>query len=90
MAKYYFTFGYDAGGGWTEVTADSYYKASEVFKLYHPPFEGDFLPCAGMYSEKEFKKTKMFRDGNFGKREVEYIVLSRFDFKKETEHGTDT
>ena len=89
MAKFYFTFGYDDGGGWVEVSADSYTKASAVFKLYHPPREGNLLPCDGVYSEEEFQRTTMSRNGNYDKHCVEYIVLNRFAFK-EGNDGADT
>ncbi len=79
MSRFYFTFGYDDGGGWAEVSADDMEKAIEAFCLYHPRV-GGFAPYCTCYPAEEFEKTKMYRDGNAGKRDVEHIVLSHFDF----------
>lgn len=80
MAKWYFTFGSDDGGGWTEVTADDLEMAIDAFLIYHPRKDGS-IPCCSWYAADEFEHTKMFRDGNFGKRAVESIVLNHFDFE---------
>ena len=84
-SKYYFTYGSDDGGGWTEVTADNEDMAREVFCMYHPRREG-FIPCCGIYPAEEFEKTSMHRNGNLGKRCVEHIILNHFAFM-EARHG---
>ena len=79
MAKYYFTYGFDDGGGWTEVTADDLMMAIDAFKIYHPLRDG-MIPCCSWYPAEEFEKTRMFRDGNLGQRCKESIVLNHFDY----------
>ena len=79
MAKYYFTFGSDDGGGWSEVTADDLEMAIDVFCLYHPKRDG-CVPCCCWYDADEFERTKMFRNGNLGQRCKESIVLNHFDY----------
>ena len=76
MEIYYFTHGSDAGGGWTKVLADSYELAVGAFCLYHPRRDG-FIDCSDIYDADDFRKTKMYRNGNFGKRCVEEIRLVR-------------
>lgn len=76
MEIYYFTYGGDDGGGWTKVVADDYDRAVEAFCLYHPRRDG-FVACASIYSVEQFKRTKMFSEGNFGRRCIETITLTR-------------
>ena len=76
MAVFYFTHGSDAGGGWTKVLADSYEAAAEAFSIYHPRKDG-FIDCCDIYDPESFQTTKMYRNGNFGKRCVEEIRLVR-------------
>ena len=80
MKEFYFTYGCDhwAHGGWTVVEADSDEEAIEAFCVYHPrKRESDCVPCGGIYDSETFKQTTMWRNGNFGKREVERITLTR-------------
>ena len=86
--KWYFTYGSDDGGGWTEVTADSEEMAVEIFTLYHPKRNG-FVACCSWYTADEFEKSKMFRDGNLGERCKEHIILNHFAFK-EVPYGAHT
>lgn len=79
MAKFIFTFGSDDGGGWAEVMADDLKTAIDIFDIYHPRRNG-MIACCDFYEEESFKKTGMYKDGNLGKREVEFIVLSHFTF----------
>lgn len=76
MEIYYFTYGADAGGGWTKVVADGYGAAVEAFCIYHPRKEG-FVDCAEIYDVESFRATKMATNGNFGKRCIETITLTR-------------
>ena len=76
LEVYYFTHGSDAGGGWTKVLADSYERAVEAYCLYHPRRDG-FIDCCEVYDPENFQATKMYRNGNFGKRCVEEIRLVR-------------
>ena len=77
---YYFTYGSDGlpyKGGWTEVIAESFNKAVELFNLAHPRKSG-LVNCAGIYTEAEFQQTQMFKTGkNFGVgcREIIDIIL---------------
>ena len=73
MRSYYFTFGNDSSqpfyGGWIIVKAKNMECAEEIFKLYFPCAKNDeTVNCAFVYSEWEFKKTKMYSSDNFGKR----------------------
>ena len=75
FCKWYFTFGSDDGGGWSEVSADSEDRARAIFELYHPQRN-----YCSQYSAEEFEKTTMYCNGNLGQRDVEHIILSHFDF----------
>ena len=76
MEIYYFTYGVEAGGGWTKVVADDYDRAVEAFCLYHPRRDG-FIACSSIYSVEQFKRTKMASNGNFDVRCRETITLTR-------------
>ena len=75
--KYYFTYGQNETqpfmGGWTVVHANSYAEAIDKFNTIHPMTKGGFINCAFVYDENEFKQTKMYTNGNFGKFEQEVI-----------------
>lgn len=83
MSKFYFTYGlegYDFVGGWTEVIVDApgdpYTNAVNAFELSHPKTTG-FVHCAGIYPEEEFKMTRMYENGNLGRRcheQISYIA----------------
>ena len=73
----YFTYGssgQDFSGGWTRVVATDLRQAIALFRMYHPDHNG-FIHCCSMYREDDFKKTKMYSEGNFGKFENEVIGL---------------
>mgnify|MGYP000859795895 FL=1 len=75
--KYYFTYGTHGqpfSGGWTVVNANSYTEAIDKFNAVHPKTKDGFINCAFVYDENEFKQTKMYTNGNFGKFEQEVIV----------------
>ncbi len=69
--RYYFTFGNNKDmpfqDGWVEVVADSESQAIKVFCCKFPKKNG-LVNCAGIYDETSFKRTKMYENGNFGKR----------------------
>ena len=76
--KYYFTYGGEGTnqpfvGGWTVVNANSYIEAIDKFNAVHPTTKDGFINCAFVYAEEEFKQTKMYTNGNFGKFEQEVI-----------------
>lgn len=74
---WYFTYGQSGTqpfyGGWTEVTADTRAKAIELFREVHEDTSSGYINCAGIYSEKEFRQTKMPTEGNFDYRCIETI-----------------
>ena len=78
MLDFYFTYGSDEHfpfyGGWTKVTAPSINHAIDRFNRLHPNPDG-FLNCANYYTEEEFQKTSMCKNGNFGKFEHEHITM---------------
>ncbi len=79
--RYFFTYGTEGHpfcGGWTEVEAPNFHVACTVFKAYHPNKTEGLLNCSTVYSEEEFKKTKMAGPkGNFGKFCQETITVRR-------------
>ena len=80
MERFYFTYGSEGhpyAGGWTEIVAPDEGTARALFAALHPS-EG-FLRCASVYDEDSFKRTRMFRNGNFGARCREEIVVRVFE-----------
>lgn len=80
---FYFTYGSDAGGGWTKVVVGgfgdrqaSYEAAVEAFCAVHPRKDG-FVDCAEIYDVSSFRATRMNTEGNYGKRTREIISLTR-------------
>ena len=63
MQKYYFTFGTDPKfpyqRGWVEVEAHDKNQACNIFRAYFPDRTKNIINCAFVYSENEWKKTKM-------------------------------
>ena len=83
METFYFTYGLEGQpfvGGWTEIVAPDEVTAREIFSVFHQNRDG-FLNCSTVYTEEGFKKTKMYKDGNFGARCHERITVSveKFD-----------
>lgn len=80
MAKFYFTYGTEGQpfvGGWTEVEAPNVNIACGAFRVIHPDRIKGVLNCSTVYTEKSFKKTEMYKSGNFGSHCHETIVLRR-------------
>lgn len=73
MKNFYFTFGtcikQPFRGGWIIVKADHINDAIKIFNLYFPNnLRPDQINCADVYSEEDFKNTRMYKYGNFGCR----------------------
>lgn len=84
MAKFYFTYGsdgHDYVGGWTEVEAEDYAQACDLFCLIHHRSKDGFINCAGIYNEEDFQNTTMYENGNFGKflHERIHLIVERYD-----------
>lgn len=77
MREYYFTFGSNEThpfmGGWAVVHAQTMSDAINKFCEVHPKTTDGFINCALIYYESDFKATKMYTNGNFGKFEQEVI-----------------
>lgn len=74
MKNYYFTFGENDvnqpfRGGWVIVKAVSIGAAMRIFNEYFSNHrESQMCNYAIVYNESEFKKTQMYKNGNFGRR----------------------
>ena len=77
--KFYFTYGAHGQayeGGWTEVVAPDIRTAFKLFEALHPINEETGLyPYSDHYTEESFRKTSMYKNGNFGKFCNERIVM---------------
>lgn len=66
--KYYFTFGtcesHPYRGGWVEIIAESLNHAIEIFRAKYP--DDGAVRCAFFYTQAQFERTSMIKDGNFG------------------------
>ena len=79
MATFYFTYGLEGQpftGGWTEVEAPDMDTACAVFRTVHPDRHRGCLNCGSVYNEEQFRKTSMYRDGNYGARCQERLALT--------------
>lgn len=87
MQTFFYTYGYshEFCGGWTEVEAPDRTTANRLFRVFHPDATPNILRCAFVYDEAEFTKTKMYKEGNFGKRCLEKISYWRKPLKGENE-----
>lgn len=80
MPKFYFTYGTEGQpfvGGWTEVEAPSASAACAAFQVYHSDKTEGLLNCSSVYTEDQFKHTRMYAEGNFGSHCHETIILRR-------------
>ena len=70
LSNYYFTFGTDERyayrGGWVQIEAESMNRAMEIFQQRFPGQTPEMLNCAGYYTEAQFERTDMARNGNLG------------------------
>jgi len=86
MRSYYFTFGYGAGhpfnGGWIIVKSQNIEIAQRIYQLYFPDkSDSNELNCSMIYTENEFKRTQMYKNGNYGKRCHGIIEYKQFKQK---------
>lgn len=69
IMKFYFTFrlvNQPFTGGWVVINADSRAQACMLFRAAFQPND-EMLNCCSIYEEREFKRTKMYRENdNFG------------------------
>ena len=80
MQKFYFTYslqGQPFKGGWTIVRASSAEVSIKAFEIFHPVGNGKIFNFAAMYTEDQFKQTKMRHNGNFGAYTQEFIDIYR-------------
>lgn len=80
METFYFTYGLEGQpfvGGWTEIVAPDPKTAITAFRAFHPDKYEGILNCAFFYIGNDFKKTKMYENGNFGARCHEKIVITK-------------
>ena len=80
--RFYFTYGsaeyYPWQNGWTEIEAPDRDLAVKIFMAIHPnPKPETDVNCAGIYTAAEFERTKMARDGNYGRFCHEAIRVER-------------
>ena len=90
--KFIFTFGPEGHpypGGWVEVLAPNEEIARSIFRAIYPDrYDGEFR-CSMVYSEEEFQRTKMFHNGNFGKRNNQSIILCIVNHDADTNERKD-
>ncbi len=81
MEKFYFTYGWEGHpfvGGWTEIIAGNRAEACAAFRIFHPDKIEGLLNCCSVYTDAEFKNTRMFALGNnLGACCHEFICLKR-------------
>lgn len=70
--NFYFTFGNNAKfpyqNGWIIIQAENESQARAIFQILFPnPTDPTTLNCSFVYTEEEFRKTKMYQNqNNFG------------------------
>lgn len=84
IKNFYFTYGSGSDqpfqGGWTKIEAPTRKVACEIFRAFHPDRTEGILNCSSIYNEEDFRKTKMWSEGNFGLHEHEAILMQRIVF----------
>lgn len=78
MKNFYFTYGTEGHpfvGGWTKIEAPNRSIAVAIFRSIHPDVLPELVNCSSIYEEDEFRKTSMWTKGNFGKHEVEVVLM---------------
>lgn len=91
MPRFYFTYGIEGEpffGGWTEVEAPTILAASFAFRAFHSDETDRLQNCPSVYEEEQFKRTTMYKYGNFGQRCHETITLNR-ELHREKENGEE-
>lgn len=79
---FFFTYGADDAlqahkGGWTVVEADTMPAAMAAYDMYYRRNSRGLRPFCDIYTEERFRKTDMYKNGNFGARCHDIITLSR-------------
>lgn len=81
MPIFYFTYGTEGHpfvGGWTEIIAPDINTACAVFRIFHPDQMEGILNCCWVYTEEQFKETKMAGPkGNYNRFCHEKITVTR-------------
>lgn len=81
MEKFFFTYGLEGQpfvGGWTEIEAPDIHVACALFRAVHPDKSGVLLNCSSVYTDAQFKRTRMSGPGgNLGHRCHEKITVTR-------------
>lgn len=82
MKVFYITYGSEGHvhvGGWSKVIAPTERDARRLWEMCYPNEvdEHGYMKFCGCYSEEEFSKTKMVKDGNFGAFCWEVIELRK-------------
>ena len=77
--KFYFTFGLvnqPFTGGWVVINADSRAQACMLFRAAFQP-DDEMLNCCSIYEEREFKRTKMYRENDklIAVKAIRYISI---------------
>lgn len=72
LKRWFCTFGADPEtnavvGGWIVIIAETEEEARQLFKNRFGTAEHPY-PCCGFYDEQSFKQTRMWTNGNFGRR----------------------
>ena len=78
MNNYYFTFGCDPifpfEGGWAKVKANTKEEAIEKFDSHYPRINKNIINCAFIYTEEQFKRTRMYEKQDNGGRSCHKII----------------
>ena len=85
IENYYFTYGstgHPFYGGWTKIEAPSRQVAVEIFRSLHPDRYPGTVHCADIYNEAQFRRTSMWRHGNFGHHEHEVVLMQYINVKQ--------
>lgn len=80
MNDYFYTYGSDhwAQGGWTVIRADTREQADLIFAAVHGHDDENFWRYySSCYEGDEFRRTRMYTNGNLGKYCVEHISIVR-------------
>lgn len=76
LTAFYYTYsmeGMPFVGGWTTIYAPDRDIADAMFRYFHPDKNSGYLNCAGVYTEEQIVKTRMWEMGNFGAKNRETI-----------------
>ncbi len=81
MQKFYFVYNglyaYPYDGGWVEVIAENIEQAKSIYGVIFGTNSDGSANYADVFTEEEFIKTAMFRDGILGAKCHEVISMQR-------------